>query len=340
MKTLINVNTTLIDLEKEEYINLTHSAKEFSNSIKLDDNLVYDVALDQSNTCTGLTIMSTNNRYLFISEIINDGIDFDTYRRTLILILKRILGGKNVRYLIIEKPLGFITGKKNIHLDRLKKMLEDFINTSNDLKVLRFEETSPQTWRSGLMKKDNPFPKNSKEACVFEVNRLYPLTKYFKSHIKSNTGKADYDGLESLGILLGFKSKHSVNADGERIKILGPLNSTKQAFTCFIYEQRDLSITKNILKNISIFLPNLDSPCMKYYNEDYSLYENIRMSLVDDLTFTLISKSLDVICILNYFNLKFKHDNVLSMIVLPNSVVNNKLKIFLKDNNICCEIYY
>ena len=36
MKTLINVNTTLIDLEKEEYINLTHSAKEFSNSIKLE----------------------------------------------------------------------------------------------------------------------------------------------------------------------------------------------------------------------------------------------------------------------------------------------------------------
>ena len=336
----IYVNVLLADLRTDEYVYKSMSVKEFIKSFKLKDGVIYDIGMDQSNTCTGIGIVSMDNTYLAMMEVINGGVDFSYYRNALLSTLSTILSGAKVRYFIMEEPLGYITGKRNKYLTELKNLLVNFFESGKGDNVSKFDRTAPQTWRSGLIKKDNPHPKNSKDACVYEIKKLFPVTGNFVSHVKPTTGKADFDGFESLGILVGFKNKHEIRNDSDVVKILGPKNGIKSGVAFFTYEDESLTEFTNLVTLVKECNPKLGEVVVKLYNEESTLYENVKMSLVDDFTVTSIVNDLDVISICNLFNRKMVDGYVMNMIVVPNSLIKPSFLKSLDKSEVHYELFY
>lgn len=325
-----------LDLITRKYTNSLLGASDFVNKFSLESEKLYDVALDQSNTCTGMTIRTVKEDRLIITEVINNGIDLHVYRNILVNILGRILPGKRVRYFLIEEPLGYITGQRNRELSKLKDVLTKFVSKTKGLDIKKFDTTPPQTWRSGLIKKDNPHPKNSKLACVFEVKRLYPETEAVQSHAKE--AGTDYDGYESCGILCGYINKHAITNDSDVVKIIGPINTAKQGFGIFI-NSNDQKTLSDVIKLINMCYPKLGDPNLKYYNEDNTLYENVKMSLVDDFTITTIVSSLANLSVRHLFQLGYG-EGLFYLIVIPATGLKEKFIKALVLLDAHCELFY
>ena len=336
----VSVTLLTIDLVTQQYETFKMTAKEFIKSFKLPEGRMYDIGMDQSNTCTGIGIKSMDGEVISVMEVINWGVEFKFYRNALLSILDTILRGAQIRYFIMEEPLGYMTGRRNRYLTDLKNLLVKYFDNREEKNVKKFERTPPQTWRSGLIGKDNPHPKNSKEACVHEILFLYPLVKHLVPHVKPSTNKADYDGYEALGILEGFLKKHEISNDSEVVKILGPKNGVKSALAFFTYEDSRLEEFGELVRFIRGHHPKLPDPSIKYYNEDATLYENVKMSLVDDFTVASVVTEIDVIAACNLFNLVIKDEFVLNMIVVPNSLIKSSFLKSIEGSGIHYERFY
>ena len=340
---MINLRDSLVvssfdlDLVSREYDSKIVGAKDFLSNVHLEDGVLYDVALDQSNTCTGMTIRPVKENKVLICEIINNGIDFSHYRQGLITILRKLLVGHRVRYFIMEEPLGYITGRRNKELTRLKHALTDFVNETDGLDIKKFDTIAPQSWRAGLIKKDNPHPKNSKLACVHEVTVAYPETKSLYSYEKP--AGADYDGFESFGILLGYISRHAITNESDVTKIIGKKNTTQVAMAIFIKPGNQQDLISNVVTMIKTLSREINEPTVKIYDDDSTLYENVKMSLVDLVTLTVVTNELANVSIRHLFKYKNGEGNFY-MIVIPASIVEKAFIHALANLGVEWEIFY
>lgn len=331
------VSTFELDLTSKAYTNRLLGARDFSEKYNLEKEVLYDVALDQSNTCTGVTIRDVRENRLLIMEIINNGVNFESYRGVLVTLLERLLVGNNVRYMIMEEPLGYITGRRNKELTKLKHTLIDFVKETRGLCITKFDTVAPQSWRAGIIQKDNPEPKNSKLACVHEVIKMYPETATMRSHKK--IGGADYDGFESCGILCGYIDRHAITNTSDLTKIIGKKNSTKVAFAMFIKPSGDATVLTILLELIKGTFVKLNSPVVKYYDDKSSVYENVKMSLEDDVTVTVVTAELANLSIRHLFKLPTGEGNFY-LVVIPGSVVTSNFISALDNLDVDWEIFY
>ena len=340
---MINIRDGLVissfdlDLVSRDYNSKIMGAKNFIVNTKLEDDVLYDVALDQSNTCTGMTIRPVKEDKVLICELINNGIDFSHYRQGLITVLKKLLVGHKVRYFIMEEPLGYITGRRNKELTRLKHVLTDFVNDTEGLDIKKFDAIAPQSWRAGLIKKDNPHPKNSKLACVHEITSAFPETKNLYSYEKP--AGADYDGFESFGILLGYISRHAITNDSDVTKIIGKKNTTQVALAIFIKPGNQQDLIANVVSMIWTLSKDIKDPVIKIYDDDSTLYENVKMSLTDIVTLTVVTNELANVSIRHLFKYKNGEGNFY-MIVIPASIIEKAFILALANLGIEWEIFY
>lgn len=337
MSSSVNTQGIIIDLSTDTFKTFSLGAEEFCEYFKLPEGVIFDIGADQSNTCTGITIRSVEPGWLIMFEVINDGVTFDFYRKILLLIFDRILYGTKIRYLIMEEPLGYITGRRQESLTKLKNLLKDFIENYDHFECKKFDFIAPQSWRKGLMSKDNPHPKTSKLACVWEIQRMYPLTVNMKSHEKS-TG-TDYDGFESCGILVGYLNRYSISNDTDVIKILGPRNTIKIGIGYFIYGPKAQERLISLLKDLKAIQPSLEYK-VKLYNEEEGVYGNAKMSLVDDLTVTEIVEDLDKVAIMHRFRYPWNLDDSMYMIVINKKCLKTRTENFLETVEEPVEIFY
>lgn len=340
---MINLRDSLVvssfdlDLVSRGYTSKISGAKDFLSRVSLDEDVLYDIALDQSNTCTGMTIRPVKEDRVLICEVINNGIDFSHYRQGLITILRKLLVNRKVRYFIMEEPLGYITGRRNKELTRLKHVLTDFVNETEGLDIKKFDSIAPQSWRAGLIKKDNPHPKNSKLACVHEIITAFPETKNLYSYEKP--AGADYDGFESFGILLGYISRHSITNDSNVTKIIGKKNTTQVAMAIFIKPGNQQELIANLLAMIRTLSREIKEPVVKIYDDSSTLYENVKMSLADLVTLTVVTNDLANVSIRHLFNYENGEGNFY-MIVIPASIVEKAFIHALANLSIEWEIFY
>lgn len=275
---------------------LVHKDDIESFELKLNPNKVYDVGIDQSHTCTGVCIRPLDKSFLIVIEVLNVNAYKDLYRTQLKYLLEKILVGHRIRYFIMEQPLGHITGKRNRALSELRK----FLNTMKDnLNVQVFTDIPVGSWRHGLMpsKKEVDGDRRSKETVVTELIKLFPQLEQFLPY--SNT---DYDGIESVGILLGYIARHQVE-DGT-IKIVGPINTAKKAIACFKYVDVSSGNVADIvdleffrIQQMSI-AKRKGELVLKAYNNEHNLHGNAKMCLVDSFSATIVTDELDVLSIL------------------------------------------
>ncbi len=258
--------------------------------LDLDESKVYDIGIDQSTTCTGIAICPLDESFTIILEVFN--FDRDAYYvPQLCKFIRKTLHNVNIRYLVMEEPLGYISGRRNSTLAKLKKTL---LPLKDELNVKHFDTILPASWRHGLMPKAIKGDRRKKDTVVNTLLEMYP--KFRDTLGYWNT---DYDGIEALGIIIGFKNRHGVDNQGF-LKIIGPVNTKKRAIAFFKYIDLDDNFDSYVSKEMSTFklyVNHKDTLHFKSYNEEFNLYGNVKMCLVDNYSSTIVTDELDVLSI-------------------------------------------
>lgn len=332
------VNSFACNVVDNEHIQLRKGARDFVNAFSLAPDVLYDVGIDQSHSCTGICIQPVNGDDLLILEVDNKALSLEHYRKTLKTILTRTLNKINIRYCVLEEPLPFISGNQNKALVTLKNDLINLFRDSDYFNIKHFDLIKPQSWRKGLITKENPYGPKTKLATVYEIQKLYPVTKSF---VPCYTHDSGYDGYDACGIIIGYKQRHEVNNDSSITKILGPRNTTKQGCAIYCYcDSNDQSKLQELVSAINTYNSNLGSPVVKIYNDEDILYGNQKMSLVDDFTITAVTTPVDVVSVALKYKFTLEDGKQLFMIVLPLKKVKVSLIEYLEYNKIMYEEIY
>lgn len=332
------VNSFAADVVTNESIQLRKGPRDFVNTFSLGSNVLYDIGIDQSHSCTGVCIQPVEGDDILILELDNKALSLEHYRRTLKTILTKTLSKINIRYCVLEEPLPFISGNQNKALVTLKNDLISLFRDSGYFNIKHFDLIKPQSWRKGLITKDNPYGPKTKLATVHEIQKLYPVTKKF---VPCYTHESGYDGFDACGIIIGYKQRHAVNNDSSITKILGPRNTTKQGCAIYCYcDANDQTKVQELIRAINSYTPNLGSPVVKIYNDEDILYGNQKMSLVDDFTITAVTTPVDIVSVALKYKFTMEDGKQLFMIVLPLKKLKVSLIEYLEYNKIMYEEIY
>lgn len=287
-------------------------------SLTLPKTKVYDVSLDQSHTCTGICIKPLDKSFIVIMEVLNFNTPSEFYRKQLKSLLINLLSGQNIRYMIMEEPLGYITGRRNKKLTELKK---DLFTLKEVINPKVFTTVPVTSWRHGLMPKKNGMDRRSKDAVVSTVLEMYPALSDFL-HLSNS----DKDGFEAVGILHGYFSRHGVG--NNIVKNVGSTTTRKKAFCCFKYI--DLNVDNPSYK-IELECYALDQVAkvkgksdyvLKEYNPEFNVYGNAKMALTNSVSVMIVSEELDALSILFRMGLKPKPNHVLLMGVVHERIMD------------------
>lgn len=338
---MLTISFIVIDTESGLFKKNILEARKFMNTVRLDTNLTYDVAIDQSTSCSGIAIRSIDNSSIMVMELYDSETLYSSnYVTGLKAILNTLLPSLSIRYLILEEPLPYISENQNKKLVALKKDLIKFFDSSL-IKSEHFLLMKPQSWRAGLIKKDNPHGRRSKMSTVHEVMNKYPLMRNFLQITRNPSNDGGYDGFESLGILLGTLSRYSVKNDTKVVKVLGPKNTIKVGVGIFIPVcNDDIKPVAEVCNFVCSLCNTQETPKVKIYNDEEGIYNNVKMSLTDNLTLCEVTEELDRLSIFIKYNIPFDYQYGLYMLVVPLSYLTENKYECLKDNNFYIDKFY
>lgn len=300
---------------------------------KLNFNLskekLFDVSLDQSNSCTGVTIRPVDESFVIMMEVLNINVPFEYYRLQLKDFLLRNLKGVKLRYLIMEEPLGYMSSRgSNKQLTVLKKVLKTM---EPDLDVQVFTTINVTSWRHGLMPKEviddrgNKLDRRTKDAVVYTVLNHYPQLSQFADFANS-----DYDGFESLGILLGYLQRHNIGKG--LLKNVGKVKTRKKGMGCFKYIDLSNLPSEEVIRNAtfqlnSISLDETGKPAtMLSYNDEFNIYGNVKMALANKVSLMFVTHELDSLSVLLRMGIRPKPNHILLMGVVDLRILDKDVK--------------
>lgn len=168
-------------------------------NVTLDTDKVYLLSLDQSTTCTGITIKSVDNTHLVLMEYKNDKTtSSDRYIYNLELLLTKLLHNIDVIYIIYEKPIKSKSYISTATLFRLEGMIRGLKFKQENLSKTIFDNMNVQAWRSRIIL--DMFRKFDKKlAVMYSLTYIYPWLEYYGQSINK-----DMDIYESFGIMSGY----------------------------------------------------------------------------------------------------------------------------------------
>lgn len=247
------------------------SIESFRLSLTRDTS--WKIGIDQSTSCTGIALKSTDNKFVILLDVHNDyRIDKQGYYRGLKYLLRRIVRDRDFRFIVNEKPIP--SKNKRYARDVLMEFLghlNEWIDDTPELRGIRHEALYPQTWKSIVVDKSKgKHRSNIKYEVASDVVDLYPgLRGYFDTYPFS-----DYDSFDALGILDGFE-KYAFDKSGNEM-IHGSIEKRHNSFVCYDWVDR-AAIGENIEKRLGELLPCLKLRAL-VYNERYDFYTNVRMA--------------------------------------------------------------
>ena len=246
--------------------------------INLDEKEVWDIGIDQSTSCTGLTIMNAEETVAGTFDLHRDrSLDDRVFYRELKQFLTRLVANKKVRILVFEKPVPNPRFKSAQHvLYELKGRLEEWVYEIPELENAKiFDSIYPQTWKSLVMDKSAGKNRaNKKIEIARDMIKLFPaLREYGQAYPYT-----DYDGFDSLGILTGFK-RYAFNEVGME-QIHGTIEKRHTAVVYYFTADKAMKfdeVFKAAFGDLSVVT---DLQGMKFlaYNLRYKFNENIRMA--------------------------------------------------------------
>ena len=326
----------------------SHGTHSILDEIPLDPDAIYDVGLDQSLSCSGVYIESIDSKQHTILELINENLDSSNYQRVMLSSVKRLLRRIKVRYLVMEDPLGYASGRRNPKLTKLKHAIINMVEDPRSrFSITHFDKIQPQVWRAGLLPKGTHFYKNgngeevhldrrTKRATAYTIMNRMPMSRKFLSLCHNPTDDSGFDGYDACGVLIGYKIRHQVTNDSTITKILGSKTSNVKV-NCIFFPCR-VEQDKVQLNQVLSFLEskeggNLGEPVVNYYNEEESVIANAKMALTGNNRFvvTCISDKKAIASLMIRFNWKGLLIPSLYMIVIPKNKIRQKVRDLLED---------
>lgn len=249
-------------------------ASEFN--LTLTYNTHWYLGIDQSTSCTGLTIKAADDSFLILLDVKRDkNSPKDDFFRDLRRIIMRIAKDHSFDLIVNEKPVPkreFARARDTLFelLGRLNTWIEDTPEFEN----VQHGALLPQTWKSLVMDKSKGKHRSNIKAEVASdlVDKFPELQEYYEFYHTD-----DYDSFDSLGILQGYLA-YAFTAEGYP-QIHGSMEKRHTSVVLYnwIKWDQNKSYDENVLyaigDNVDIFEPRI-----LRYNTRYSLHENIRMA--------------------------------------------------------------
>ena len=278
------VVSAVVSYRSKNFSHILPPEKDYAFGIKLPKDKIFDIGIDQSSSCTGIAISSTDDDLNILIDVRNDSFDKNTFYRELKGILYRLIADRKVRDITCEDPPP-VKGKKyaSTVLLELRGRLEAWIEEIDELRNGNFDSIFPQTWKSLVVDKSKGKNRsNIKECIADDICDIYPEFRKYKNVYATK----DYDGFDAFGILLGHK-RYAYTEDGIPL-ICGKVESRHTSFVGYRYVDVDEikagKVNDFLGKALTIF-----KPAYRMYNGRYNKYQNIRMATSNrDCTYTIM----------------------------------------------------
>lgn len=303
----------LIDYTAKKFRKMILPEPHYNFSLILPENLVYDVALDQSSSCTGIAIFSTDNQLKILLELARDTGNKETFYRDVKQVLANIVKGRVVRLVICEDPPP-VKGKmySSRVLLELRGRVESWMEIIPEFNSAKFCSIFPQSWKTLVMDKSKGKGRSSVKKCIAEdVTDIFECFRIYYN----NAFNKDYDGFDAVGILEGYR-RYAFSPEGIPL-ICGTQEKRHTSFVWYRYIPVEFIKDKQKLNEVFGNCITQVKPEFKLYNTRYNKHQNIRMasSNTEHCIYTLLSdKEFDV---LKWkYDLEKKDDYVLLMYVM------------------------
>lgn len=294
---ILAVVSAVVVVESKNFSTCIPPVSEDLFSLKLSSKYTYDIGIDQSSSCTGIAIRSTDKDIKVLIDVRRDCGDKPTFYRELKGILRGCIAGHKIREFTCEDPVP-TKGKKysSTVLLELRGRVSEWVESIPELENAHADSLYPQTWKSFIVDKSKGKNRSNNKFCIADdiCDKVPEFRKYMNVYAPST-----YDAFDAYGILDGY-GMYAYTEDNLPL-ICGKIEKQHRAFVGFRYlpleKLRDGSINDFMGNAVTIFKPKF-----LMFNERYNYFTNIRMASSNhDCSFTIVpDEQLEV--------LKWKYD--------------------------------
>lgn len=183
---------------------LQNEVKMFDNyrefDIKLPVDEVWQVAFDQSTTCTGIAIKNQRNTKFYMVEVQrNRGVTSEQFIFDLEMFLHNLFNGCVVSHVIYERPIKSESYVSSRILFQLEGIIRILALRYEEFKAARMEFIENSSWRRVVIRPEYTTYSNRKHATEESIKDLFPWSAYYGFPL----GK-DCDVFEAMGVMFGW----------------------------------------------------------------------------------------------------------------------------------------
>ncbi len=238
-------------------------------SVKLSSDCIWDIGIDQSTSCTGICLQSTDGRFQILFDVCRDTamLKKDFYK-DLFNFLRRLVNGQQARLVVMEKPVPKAMYASRI-LEELKGHVEEWITQIPELEEAKSDSLFPQTWKSYIVDKSKGKNRTGDKRAVSEdLCDRFPLLAGYREHYPYK----DYDSFDACGILNGYLD-YAYTPSGDE-KIHGTKEKRHVSLVGYRWVQK--ADVQEALQDFDQYF--LDKIKILAYNHRFTLHDNIRMA--------------------------------------------------------------
>lgn len=294
----------------------------------IDKSKTYSIALDQSTTCTGIYVVSTDMKYRMIMDFER----LQTERKRFISYLRRLISnlvqGLKVDTMLIEKPVPHKHQRYSGDILReLKGALEQLQFDVPELEHVDIACILPQVWKAQILDKSKGKGRfNDKYAVVEDLIDMFPE---LLGHAERCTTK-DRDSFEAVGIYHGYMKKKFDEEGNE--KNFGEIEYSHVSRYYAIYVDKEF---EDILTGITPGELRKNGTEMYTYDTNETFYKNIKYASTKNKEVILLVKDLDMILNLAFrFDFDYNPGKTLALFIYRKSLIKKASHQNLLDTGI------
>lgn len=247
----------------------------------------YYLGLDQSTTCTGITITDEEYSFAVLLDFARKSTDVETYKFQLKNLVTLLVSDLELKQIIIEQPLYIKGNHATSVLMDLKKYIKSWRNDIPEFYQVPFDTIFPQQWKEVVVnKKKGKYRTSSKAATAADICDMFPLLEEYRLTCPAK----DFDSFDAFGIVYGYRRQH-YSQDGNDLNY-GSISYYKKIHVFLKYLPEDKLKDKEVI-GAWLYKEGLFEEVG--YNPKFSFYENIALMCTKyNISYFVVDPSLEV----------------------------------------------
>lgn len=234
-----------------------------------DDNERFYLSMDQSTTCTGISIRNTRETILCQMDFLRLNTPKELFIEQLYKLVSNLVRDLRLSLIVIEKPLPVKHSHATSVLNALAREITSWKNQIPEFYGVPFDTIFPQQWKEKVLdKKKGKHRYNVKAEIAKDVCDIFPMLNRYRKKCLAT----DYDSFDATGIMSGYLRQHFAE-DGSKINFGSAVyNSKMHVFIKYVPHSE--------IDNTNMLFEGLPRKCPMetvIYNKEHSFYDNLRM---------------------------------------------------------------